>query len=104
MVDFTLRSAGAQRLVLSPLYRHIAPLERGIESIGFNRKPTGLQNLAAWFILSVIICLSVIIYRTPTLEEGVMCLFFADGRGGPVSGEEFCVVGQREQVILDPGE
>ena len=69
-------------------YRHIAPLERGIESIGFNSKPMDFQNLATWFTLSVII------YRTLTLEKRVMYLFFADGCGGTVSGKEFCIVGE----------
>ena len=33
-----------------------------------------------------------------------MRFFFADCRGGTVSGKELCIVGERKQVILDPGE
>ena len=33
-----------------------------------------------------------------------MRFFFADCCGGTVSGKELCIVGEREQVILDTGE
>ena len=33
-----------------------------------------------------------------------MRFFFTDGCGRTVSGKELCIVGERKQVILDPGE
>ena len=83
---------------LSRFYRHIAPLERKVESFSCNRKLVDFQNLATWLTLSVIT------YKMSALEEGVMRFFFADRRGGTVAGKEFCVVGQRKQVIPDPGK